>query len=94
MYELHPPRVFVHKRVYTNAAAAARLERMLRALSNPPIVEVGVGVYGAGEDVQARGVHLFRRRAFDLRFDGGDPTVRDGEVRLSGAVWKDDGSAA
>ena len=43
MYELHPPHVFVHRRVYANPQAVARLERMLDALGNPPVDEVDEG---------------------------------------------------
>ena len=42
MYDLNPPRVFVHKRVYENPQAVARLERMLEGLGNPPFDEVNV----------------------------------------------------
>ena len=42
MYELHPPRVFVHKRVYDNPKAVARMERMLPGLGNPTLEEVDV----------------------------------------------------
>ena len=58
MYDLHPPHVFVHKRVYRNPSAVRRLERMLGALGSPPIEEVDVGdadkiieAAGAGEDL-------------------------------------------
>jgi len=40
MYDLRPPRIFVHKRVYRNPRAVRRLERMLAALGNPPFEEV------------------------------------------------------
>ena len=40
MYNLHPPHIFVHERVYRNPKAVARMERMLAALENPPPVEV------------------------------------------------------
>ena len=40
MYQLHPRHVFVHKRVYASPKAAARLERMLDALGNPPFDEI------------------------------------------------------
>ncbi|NOZ23658.1 MAG: hypothetical protein GXP25_21495 [Planctomycetes bacterium] len=40
MYDLNPPRVFVHKRVYENPKAVARLERMMKGLKNPPIEEI------------------------------------------------------
>ena len=40
MYDLDPPEVFVHKRVYENEKATARLERMLKGLGNPPFEEV------------------------------------------------------
>lgn len=42
MYDLKPPYVFVHKRVYDNPRAVARMERMLAAMGNPPIREVDV----------------------------------------------------
>jgi len=42
MYDLHPPRIFVHKRVWRNAKAVKRLERMLAAMGNPPFEEVDV----------------------------------------------------
>ncbi len=58
MYDLNPPHVFVHKRVYKNAKAVKRLERMLAGLRNPPITEVDVNdtdkvieACGATEDV-------------------------------------------
>ncbi|MBI2440195.1 MAG: hypothetical protein HYV35_02370 [Lentisphaerae bacterium] len=37
MYDLHPAQVFVHKRVYANPLALARLDRMLGALGHPPV---------------------------------------------------------
>ena len=37
MYDLNPPRVFVHKRVFRNPKATARLERMLAGLRNPAV---------------------------------------------------------
>jgi len=40
MYDLKPPRVFVHKRVYQTPLAIARLERMLEGLGNPPVEDV------------------------------------------------------
>ena len=40
MYDLNPPRVFVHKRVYENPKAVARMERMLEGLGNPPTEDV------------------------------------------------------
>ena len=40
MYDLNPPRVFVHKRVFENEKATARLERMLQGLKNPAYEEV------------------------------------------------------
>lgn len=40
MYTLKPPLVFVHRRVYRNPRAVARLERMLEAMGNPPVEEV------------------------------------------------------
>ena len=43
MYHLEPPHVFVHKRVYRNPRALARLERMLSALGDPETIEVDVG---------------------------------------------------
>lgn len=43
MYPVRPPHVFVHKRVYHNPQAVARMERMLRAMGNPPVEEVDVG---------------------------------------------------
>ena len=42
MYDLNPPAVFVHKRVYDDPKATARLERMLAALGNPSFEEVEV----------------------------------------------------
>ena len=41
MYNLDPPQVFVHRRVYENKKATARMERMLEKLGNPPFEEVG-----------------------------------------------------
>ena len=40
MYTLKPPAIFVHKRVYRNANAVRRLERMLKAMGDPPVEEV------------------------------------------------------
>ena len=40
MYELHPTRVFVHKRVYEHPKALVRLKRMLRALGDPGVEDV------------------------------------------------------
>ena len=40
MYDLNPPHVFVHKRVFANKKATARLERMLQGLKTPPYEEV------------------------------------------------------
>lgn len=40
MYDLHPSRVYVHRRVHRNPKAVARMERILRALGNPRIEEV------------------------------------------------------
>jgi len=40
MYDLNPPRVFVHKRVFENKKATDRLERMLQGLKNPSYEEV------------------------------------------------------
>ncbi len=42
MYRLRPPHVFVHRRVYENPLAVARMERMLGAIDHPPVVEVDV----------------------------------------------------
>lgn len=61
MYDLNPPRVFVHKRVYENPQAVVRLERMLEGLGNPPFDEVDVAdtaavveASGAEEGFQVR----------------------------------------
>ena len=43
MYDLNPPQVFVHKRVYKNKKATVRLEKMLKALGNPRFEEVEAG---------------------------------------------------
>ncbi|HUS47844.1 MAG TPA: hypothetical protein VNA25_28225 [Phycisphaerae bacterium] len=43
MYDIRPSHVFVHRRVYANPQAVARLERMLRALGDPPVMEVDAG---------------------------------------------------
>ncbi len=40
MYPLRPPYVFVHRRVYRNRLAVARMERILAAIGNPPVIEV------------------------------------------------------
>ena len=40
MYSLHPPHVFIHRRVYENPQAVARLERMLAAMGNPATQDV------------------------------------------------------
>ena len=42
MYDLNPPRVFVHKRVYRNPKAVVRLERMLAGLHRPTVEDVDV----------------------------------------------------
>lgn len=43
MYDIHPPHVFVHRRVRRNLKAVARMERMLRAMGNPSVIEVDTG---------------------------------------------------
>ena len=43
MYALNPKAVFVHRRVYENQLATARLERMLDGLGNPPFEVIGEG---------------------------------------------------
>ena len=43
MYDLKPPRIFVHRRVFKNPKATARLEKMMEALGNPGYEEVDVG---------------------------------------------------
>ena len=40
MYNLHPPHLFVHRRVYDNPRAVARMQRILAAVGNPPVQEV------------------------------------------------------
>ena len=40
MYDLKPPKVFIHKRVYENDQAVARLKRVMEGLGNPPFEEV------------------------------------------------------
>ena len=40
MYSLKPPAIFCHKRVYQNASAVRRMERMLKAMGNPPVEDV------------------------------------------------------
>lgn len=40
MYTLMPPAIFVHKRVYRNAKAVVRLERLLKAMGSPPVEDV------------------------------------------------------
>jgi DNA repair photolyase len=61
MYDLNPPRVFVHKRVYENPQAVVRLERMLEGLGNPPFDEVDeadtpevIAASGALDEVEVR----------------------------------------
>ena len=58
MYDLKPPAVFVHRRVYDNKQATARLDRMMTGLGHPPITEVGeddadliIEAAGAREDL-------------------------------------------
>ncbi|MEW6357141.1 MAG: spore photoproduct lyase family protein [Planctomycetota bacterium] len=58
MYDLNPPKVFVHKRVYDNPKAAARMERMMKGLKNPPFelvdekdTEKVIEAAGAREDL-------------------------------------------
>ena len=41
MYKLRPKKVFIHRRVYENPLAVRRMERMLKALGNPPALEIG-----------------------------------------------------
>lgn len=41
MYDLNPRHVFVHRRVYDNPKATARLERMLAGLGNPAYEVIG-----------------------------------------------------
>ena len=63
MYELNPPRVFVHKRVYRNPKAVKRLERMLAGLHGPTVEDVRKGLIGKiGENVAIR---RFKRFAGD-----------------------------
>jgi len=66
MYDLHPPQVFVHKRVYENGQAVVRLQRMLQGLGNPPFEEVDAG--DTDKVIEAAGV-------------GGDLPVQSGRVR-------------
>ena len=40
MYDLKPSRIYVHRRVYRDPLAVARMERMLAALGNPSVVDV------------------------------------------------------
>ncbi len=61
MYDLNPPRVFVHRRVYENPQAVVRLERMLGGLGNPSFDEVDesdtpevIAASGALEEAQIR----------------------------------------
>lgn len=67
MYDLHPPHVFVHKRVYEDKHACRRLARMLAALGNPSFEEVDasdtdriIEAAGATEDlpIQSRRVRM------------------------------------
>ncbi|MBT3380575.1 MAG: hypothetical protein HN742_10385 [Lentisphaerae bacterium] len=53
MYKLNPRRVFVHRRVYDNPKAAARLERMLDGLGNPAFDVIDEN--GADEVIAAAG---------------------------------------
>ncbi len=43
MYSLKPPAIFVHKRVYRNPLAVARMERMLKAMGEPTVEVVDTG---------------------------------------------------
>ncbi len=61
MYDLNPPRVFVHKRVYEDPRAVVRLERMLEGLGNPSFDEVDeadtpevIAASGALDEVEVR----------------------------------------
>ncbi len=61
MYDLNPPRVFVHKRVYEDPQAVVRMERMLEGLGNPSFDEVDasdtaevIAASGASEDDEIR----------------------------------------
>ena len=58
MYDLNPPAVFVHRRVFDNDRATVRLERMLQGLGNPAyeVVDAGdtqrvIEAAGAREDL-------------------------------------------
>jgi len=73
MYSLNPPAVFVHRRVYENKQATARLERMLGGLGHPPITEVGEG--DAEQVIEAAGARE------DLPVQSG--RVRQGIEKLS-----------
>ena len=66
MYNLHPSHVFVHRRVYENEKATARLERMLEKLGNPSSEEVDEN--DADKVIEAAGA-------------GGDLAVLSGRVR-------------
>jgi hypothetical protein len=52
MYSLKPPAIFVHRRVYQNASAVRRLERLLRAMGDLPV-----------EDVEASDTEMIVERA-------------------------------
>jgi len=52
VYSLKPPAVFCHKRVYRNASAVRRLERLLKAMGDPPV-----------EDVEASDTEMIVERA-------------------------------
>lgn len=47
MYSLKPPAIFVHKRVYRNKNAVNRLQRMLKAMGDPPVEDVETTDVGA-----------------------------------------------
>jgi len=55
MYDLHPPQVFVHKRVFKNKKAIARFERMLGGLKNPSYEEVDES--DTARIIEAAGAH-------------------------------------
>ena len=85
MYQLRPPRVFVHKRVYENPQALARLERMLEGLGNPPFDEVDVA--DTDEVIEASGAHEdIQIRSGRARM-GVDPPAEDPIFLFNTYVW-------
>ena len=85
MYNLKPPHVFIHRRVYRNARAVARLERMLRALGNPPTRDIDSA--DAPEVIALAGPPPHIQPMDNSVRMGLDPHVRDPSLLFNTFVW-------